>query len=339
MGATCSVYVAEVTRPEDRGLFSLFGPTFTALGVLIISLLGFTVHWKTAAMICSACCLIGCFLLKFIPETPSWLNKKGHDSQCVDAMIWFRGLTYELDDYNIKMDDSNTSNFFKDLIKTKSWKPFLIMIIFFTLQSGSGLYEIVYYPMDFIGKSGSYIKPQVVAILLAAMRFITCAIGSLVIQKYNRCVMLFISATGMAITMLLSGLYEFLYEKEDIKERPFNFLPQFLILLNISFSMFGVHQLPWSLSGELFPFSVRGVMNGITSSFGCIFIFATVKIYPWLFDKIRLFGSMWLFAGFSFVTILFSKYVLPETKGKTLKEIELIFNKRTKPCSNEFRKS
>lgn len=69
-------------------------------------------------------------------------------------------------------------------------------------------------------------------------------------------------------------------------------------------------------------------MNGIIPSFGYITIFSVVKFYPLLLNLLSMFGCMWLFTGFSFITILFGKYILPETRGKSLEEIESMFLKQ-----------
>ncbi|XP_075223825.1 facilitated trehalose transporter Tret1-like [Lycorma delicatula] len=334
MGATCYVYVAEITRPDDRSLMLMFGPSFVSLGILIIYSLGYIVHWKISAMFSFACCVVGCLLLQFIPETPVWLSKKGQDKKANEAMIWFRGVNTES---NISHDSHvkhSSDSFFEKFMKNHSWKPLLIMVIFFILQVGSGIYEVVYYAVDFIEKSGSSVKPHVVSISLALIRLITGIIGSWAIQQYDRRIMVIISASGMGFSMFLAGLYEFYFEELDIKERPYDTTPQIFLILNIAFSTLGVHQLPWSLTGELFPLCIRGVMNGIIPSFGYIAIFSMVKIYPLLLDSFNMFGCMWLFTGFSVLTVFFGKYILPETRGKSLQEIESMFVKEQFEMSN-----
>lgn len=343
MGSTCYVYIAEITRPEDRSLLSLFGPMFVSLGVVIIYISGYLIHWRATSVFSLIFCVFGCLLLVFFPESPVWLNNRGQDIKAAKAMFWFSGKNsaketkspkaMEKENGNCQNENSSIRNFFINFIETNSWKPFLIMVSFFFLQNGSGMYQIVFYAVDFIERSGSRVKPHIVSISLAIMRLLMAIVGSLAIKKYSRRTMVMISASGMSISMLFAGLYQFQYKSLDINERPFDFTPHILMLLYILFSVLGVQQLPWCLSGELFPLSLRGVMNGIIPSFGFIMMFFAVKIYSFLLEKFQLYGLMFLFAVFSFITALFGKFILPETHNKSLYEIECIFNTKLKSGS------
>lgn len=87
---------------------------------------------------------------------------------------------------------------------------------------------------------------------------------------------------------------------------------------------------PWVMIGELYPQKVRGMMGGITTCSAHIFVFIVVKTYPLLSMSIERYGAYYLYGTISSLGCLFFYFVLPETKGTTLHEIEDYFSGRTK---------
>uniref|UniRef100_A0A1B6DX73 Major facilitator superfamily (MFS) profile domain-containing protein n=1 Tax=Clastoptera arizonana TaxID=38151 RepID=A0A1B6DX73_9HEMI len=150
-------------------------------------------------------------------------------------------------------------------------------------------------------------------------------LGSICIQHFNRKTLAMASGFGMALSMGVVGTYEYWYENWPVEERPYSWTPLIGILFNVCASMLGMLQLPWLMIGELFPLSVRGFMGGIVSSLAYIFIFGVVKVYPNVQSALDMHGTMWLFTIASFGVIIYVHLFLPETRGKTLLEIEMKF--------------
>lgn len=83
--------------------------------------------------------------------------------------------------------------------------------------------------------------------------------------------------------------------------------------------------IPWILVGEMFPLRVRPIMAGVVICMAQAFIFICVKIYTNMVDFLGFSGTIFTFFAASAISMLFCKYVLPETQGKTLEEIEAYF--------------
>jgi hypothetical protein len=87
------------------------------------------------------------------------------------------------------------------------------------------------------------------------------------------------------------------------------------------------------MNGELFPLAIRGVMGGTVASLAHLFIFVSVKTYPDLMHALGTDGTLWLFGAAALVGAVYCYIFLPETRGKTLREIELEFSpKETCDC-------
>ncbi|KAL1123359.1 hypothetical protein AAG570_002444 [Ranatra chinensis] len=337
MASTCYVYVAEVSLPSQRGLLSALGPVFVSLGVLIVYYLGYALDWHACAVACALVALLSFSVIHLLPETPAWLASKRRTSQARDVLVKLRGTREEAEREMTQVLQSVGSGENLDFrkyalqcLEPTVWKPFLILVVFFLCQEGSGIYILLYYATNIFQEIGSEMNSSLESIMMGLVRLIMSAVGSICIQHFNRKTLAMASGFGMGLTMACSGTYEYLYGDMPEKERPFPYLPLVCMLLNVCASMIGMLQLPWLMIGELFPLSVRGVMSGTVSSLAYLFIFATVKVYPNIISCLRLYGMMWLFAGVSLLVVVFTKFFLPETQGKLLIEIENSFKKSDK---------
>lgn len=277
---------------------------------------------------CAVCAVVSAAAMSLVPESPSWLISHGKEKKARKAIIWFRGDNdeaakelAELSEAKSK-DKEDSPGGCDQFFQPSVWKPFLIMIFFFIFQEGSGLYIILYYAVNFFQESGSTMDTYVMSIIVASVRLVMSMVGSICIKKYNRRTMACASGVGMAISMAIAGTYEYMYASLDVDVRPLPWLPQLCIVANVCASMLGMLQLPWVMTGELFPTSVRGIMGGIVSSLGYFFIFVVVKIYPQCLEVMHVYGMMWTFAAISLSVIVFVVLFLPETQGRTLIEIE-----------------
>lgn len=87
---------------------------------------------------------------------------------------------------------------------------------------------------------------------------------------------------------------------------------------------------PWVMLSELYPQKVRGVMGGLTACTAHLFVFTVVKTYPMLSHVIHRYGTFLMYGCISLVGTFFFYFCLPETKGKSLHEIEDYFSGRIK---------
>lgn len=105
-------------------------------------------------------------------------------------------------------------------------------------------------------------------------------------------------------------------------------LPDVCLFLFCACSTVGYMIVPWVMIGEVFPSKIRGIMGGITWCFAYFFIFITLRTYPFLENLVTKPGTFFLYGIVSLlVTTIFLYFFFPETKGKTLNEIEILFKK------------
>lgn len=202
------------------------------------------------------------------------------------------------------------------------------------MQELSGIYVVLFYAVDFFQQAGVD-DNRLASIMVGGLRFCVSIVGAVCIQQFRRKLMAATSGILMAATMAAAAAYEHLYSSWSFADRPFAWIPLASILANVSASMLGMLQLPWLMIGELFPLAVRGLMGGLVSSLAYLFIFVTVKFYPAMINGLRVDGCMWLFSVASVLAAVFALLYLPETKDKSLFQIERAFTKNESGDSKE----
>lgn len=117
----------------------------------------------------------------------------------------------------------------------------------------------------------------------------------------------------------------------------------FAVVLNFFFSFFkifsGFGPLPWAIMGEIFPSNLKSVASGLTAGFCWLLGFILTKTFQSLCDLIGLHFTFWMYGVFCLFALLFTVFLLPETEGKTLQEIQDMLQGRTKSESMKMTKA
>ncbi|KAJ0172829.1 hypothetical protein K1T71_011968 [Dendrolimus kikuchii] len=334
MSTVSYIYVAEITTPEKRGVLSALGPGLVSTGIFIVYSLGAFVHWRKVAGICAGVSLLTPFLMYFVPESPLWLASKGHMKEAYSAMFWLRQnnntAQQELMEFTKDRKTSENMSFKQKLglFKRRNvLKPFALLIAFFIFQEMSGIYIILYYAVDFFKSVGTSVNEFTASIIVGGVRVVMGAVGACLINSFRRKTLAAVSGLLLGITMLGAAVCDSLNGPPLIKLG--------CVLLHVSFSMVGFLQLPWIMSGELYPQDIRGVMSGATSCCAYVLIFFNIKTYPQLEKLLSSNGTLYLFGICAMLGAAYCLFFLPETKGKSLTEIMRQFDEEKKEVDPE----
>ena len=150
------------------------------------------------------------------------------------------------------------------------------------------------------------------------------------VDKAGRRILLLISGIGMAIPMASLGAFFYIFSGQteaaiELREK-LEWVPLVcLIVYMIGYSI-GFACVPFLLLGEMLPGHMKNVLGAFVSSFNLVMTFLTLKFFPTLTVAIGFHGLFWLYAIISLVGGIFGFVFIPETKGKTLKQIESHFS-------------
>ena len=172
------------------------------------------------------------------------------------------------------------------------------------------------------------------------MSYFWIPVSILVIDKSGRRVLLLISGIVMALPLATLGAFFYVFSNPDTYDDDLHskleWIPLFcLIVYMIGYSI-GFACVPFLLLGEMLPARMRNLLGAAVSSFNLAMTFLVLKFFTSIYLAIGFHGLFWIYSVFSLVGAIFGYVFIPETKGKTLKEIEAHFvgNSSTAPVES-----
>jgi MFS family permease len=260
------------------------------------------------------------FIYAFVSYACHLIFHSGRNHPDIDEEIQVMSINRSTSQRN-----SSSGMLWHEFKKPQLYKPLIIMILFFTIQQFSGIFTIFIYAAQFSIEAGVSIDEFLCTVIIGLIRCFTVIIVSFASDKYGRKPLATISTTGMFISML--GLVVCSIFNTELKTSQLFWLPTALLFFFIFSGTFGVLTLPFAMIAEVYPQNTRGLAVGLTIFYAYIMSFANVKTFTAVFS---IFGSVTVFSFYGIVSLLgiaFAVIILPETKGKSLHEIELYFQK------------
>ncbi|KOC67291.1 Facilitated trehalose transporter Tret1-2 like protein [Habropoda laboriosa] len=332
-----TVYSAEVASPKWRSTMVTWTSVAIAIGVLIVYVFGYTFkdNWRTVALMCALFPLISIVLtLAVVPESPIWLRDRGRLEEALQILKKFHGIpkeaapTQQLCQELKPRPQRKKRNLLGHMLKRNALIPFTIMLGYFFFQQFSGIFVVVYYAVDIIQSAGITINPYFGAVLIGLTRFLGTILVAWVSGTFGRRIPSIVSGSGMTIFMGILSAYLLMKDKGYVEINDGGLIPIICVLMYIFASTLGFLVIPFAMVGEVYPTKVKEVLTGLTTCISYIFSSITVKTYPDMESSMGRHGVFIFFTVMSLLGTLFVAFLLPETKGKTLREIEDMFSKK-----------
>lgn len=170
--------------------------------------------------------------------------------------------------------------------------------------------------------AGTGIDASLSTILIGVMQVVATFVSTIVVDKLGRRLLLLASGVVMALSTTAIGVYFYLKEQGKDNVENLGWLPvASLCLFMIMFSI-GFGPVPWLMMGELFSTDVKGIAGSIAGTTNWLLAFLITKTFKNITDGMGTDGAFWLFAGLTVVGVVFVFFAVPETKGKSLNEIQ-----------------
>ncbi|GAB0090315.1 facilitated trehalose transporter Tret1 [Sergentomyia squamirostris] len=329
LGPVGTVFIGETSGPKYRGFLLAAISLAIAIGILLVHIIGTFLNWKVTAIICAIFPLLCYIVVFFVPESPSWLLSKGDISRATDAHFWLRGYDEEsiaelkslMKKYqNVDQQKKTTwRETFERIRQPTFWKPMGILLVFFFTLQFSGVNTVAFYSVSIMKETmGNGINEYLAMIILDIVRTIMSVLACILLRHSGKRPLSIYSAFGTAFSIF--GLSAFLLLAPP--NSSYAWVPLLFLISYICFVSVGLMPIPWCLTGELFPLSVRGFGSGISSAFNFLTFYVVVQTGPYMFRSFTtpvtfaIYGCVALFGG------IFLIFFLPETRNKTLQEIE-----------------
>ncbi|ENN72263.1 hypothetical protein HUJ04_008746 [Dendroctonus ponderosae] len=321
------MYIGEIAEPRIRGLLGSSCSVSWILGFLLINLIGSYLSISTTALVSSSLCVIAFVTFLWMPESPYYLLMRNKPEQAKESLRRFRGnadLDEEIKKMRVSIQTcSKARGRFFDLFTVASNRKAVIIVAGLRgFQQFSGTTAITFYAQEIFLQAGSNISSKQASIMYFTVMLIMTMVSSSIVDKAGRKPLLLISMTGSIIALFLEGTYFYIEKETSIDTSSLEYLPVAGLILFVIFFSVGMQSIPICLLGELFPTNVKAYALCLADVYFSLVAAIASKFLQVMMDN---YGIHMAFYGFTICSILglvFIICVVPETKGKSLEEIQ-----------------
>ncbi|KAG1152049.1 hypothetical protein G6F37_003571 [Rhizopus arrhizus] len=344
--ATIPVYQAELSPPQSRGAHVAFEASLLTVGVAVAYWLEYGLYfvkgdfaWRfplAFQMVFAIILGVASFIL---PESPRWLQAHGQDDDCKEvlARLWSDCDTThprciaeweEIRD-GIELERREGVSSYAELFKKGKMNNRYRVLLGMggqLIQQFGGINVISYYLTDVFMQAGMTTEK---AMLMAGVDSIIYFIGAITpiytIERLGRRWLMYAGLIGQAITLLIVGGCEYIIQRDEpvLNQPASNACIAFVMLYNFVFGAAWLG-LAWLYPSEIFSTGLRAKGNSMSTAANWIGNFVVAMIAPVLFQYAR----YWTFLMFGILNVIFLVpiyFFYPETMGKSLEEIEVLF--------------
>jgi SP family xylose:H+ symportor-like MFS transporter len=336
------MYIAEIAPSHKRGSLVTFYQLAIVIGFFIVFLATYFIGQNLSVqeniafgwrrMFWSELIPSGLFLilLFFVPKSPRWLYLVERPEEGYGTLVKIHGSQLAKKEANQIQDSLDQStdkpkiNFFSKTILG----IILIGTIFSMLQQFTGINAVLYYGADIFEKALGFGKDDVLLqqILLAFINLIFTFIAMFSVDKFGRKPLIYIGSTGMIVGFALLGI--------TLQQQNVGVLSLIGVLLFIASFAMSMGPVVWVLLSEMFPNRIRSTAMSIAVAAQWASNYLVSQFFPVVSESETNMNSFWsgslpyfIFIGFIIIIIVFTYKFIPETKNKTLEELEDIWDK------------
>ncbi|PON83590.1 Sugar/inositol transporter [Trema orientale] len=329
---TVPVYIAEIAPQNLRGSLGSVNQLSVTAGIMLAYLLGLFVPWRILAVLGILPCTILIPGLFFIPESPRWLAKMGMTEDFEASLQVLRGFDADIsvEVNEIKRSVASTSKRttirFAELKQRRYYMPLMIGIGLLVLQQISGINGVLFYSSTIFEAAG--VKSSNAATFgLGAIQVVATLVTTWLVDKAGRRLLLIISSAGMTVSLLVVAVAFYI---KDFVSSDSGFYTAMSILsvvgvvaMVVAFSL-GVGAIPWIIMSEILPVNIKG-LAGSVATLANWFTAWVVTMTANLLLNWSSGGTFTIYMLVSAFTVIFVGKFVPETKGRTLEEIQFSF--------------
>jgi len=331
------LYIAEIAPAKSRGKLVSLNQLAIVGGFMVVYFVNYFIskgggsdawlhrvgwRWMFASEVIPAGLFLG--FLFFVPDTPRSLVLRNKPAEALKVLIKVNGEkegTTILQEIKASTDQKTSGH-----LLSFGWLVIIVGVLISVLQQFVGINVVLYYaPEIFKTISSGTDSALLMTIIVGIVNFCFTIIAVKTVDKYGRKPLMMIGALGMGIAMISLG---FVFFTEAT-----GYLALFCMMLYVASFAMSWGPVAWVLLAEIFPNKIRGKALAIAVAAQWISNYLVSLTFPMMNDNsylTEMFNhgfAYWVYGIMSMIAILFIKKYVPETKGKTLEEMESLWKK------------
>jgi len=337
------MYIAEMSPPHMRGKLVSVNQLMVMFGILAaqvdnwrISLLDMQMPvdateeiirqswngqmgWRWMFGLEAIPALLFFLLMFFMPESVRWLVKNGQNKKAIDILSRVGGAEYAKAEaimiQNTISNEEVSKVHFGDLIQPGLFKILLLGIFLAVLQQWCGMNVIFYYAADIFQAAGYNIKQLMLQIVvIGTIMVLSVFVTIFVVDNVGRKFLMLLGTGSLAVIYIIEGYLFHL----GVQGMPI----VFLTLCSVAFYSLTLAPVVWVILSEIFPNRIRGAAMSLAAVSLWIGNFSLTFSFPSIKENLGWTLNFWLYAILCILGFFVIVHKLPETKGKSLEEIE-----------------
>ena len=317
------IYLSEISPPKWRGIITTLHTLSITFAIVVCQSLGivlsFRPGWRILLSISLFVSIAQLFCLPYCPRSPKWLFKKGKFQETELSLINLRGtkdVKKELEELEESFKQKEGGKgFWKTLCTFKMIKTLMIGMGLHITQQLAGINAVFFYSTPIFQSTGIQNAALMTAVV-GLVNFLSTVASLFVIERLGRKILLlaseifsFICFTVLTVSFILA------YYK--IAPEVMNVFTAISIILYVIGFAFGLGSIPWTMTGELFPSEVRGVLSSVCAAVNWTGTFLVGVSFDSLNQLIQPFTFLPFTVSLA-ISIILGIIFVPETKGRKI---------------------
>ena len=321
------LYISEMAPQKHRGALVSLNQLAITVGILLSYIVdyyfSFTSNWRWMLGFGIFPGIILYLGMLYLPESPRWLLSQGDEEQARNNLLPIRGSEESVEreiaeiKVTLKTEAANWKIIFSKLVRPVLWIGFGLAFI----QQVTGINTILYYAPTILKMAG-FGNASVSILATMGIGVVMCLVTLIalpLIDRWGRRPLLLAGLIGMGLSL---GALALMFESSTGIPLSLEWLGLFTMLIYIACFSFSLGPIMWLMIAEIYPLQVRGVGASLaTCANWCSNLLVTVtflKMIEWVGVR----GTFSVYMACCFLSIGFVYFLVPETKGTSLEEIE-----------------
>lgn len=323
------MYIAELAPAKYRGTLVSLNQLAVVIGILVAFFSNYLLvgtgenNWRWMLLVMAAPAVLLFFSLFLVPESPRWLVARGRNDDALTVLVKTSGkeiASSELSEIEetLRVHDEST---FRDLLAPKIKPLLFIGIMLAVFQQITGINTIMYYaPKIFANVGQSNDSALLQTILIGGTNLVFTLVAMALIDRSGRKLLIIAGSAGMMLMLAALSVLFFTNHTSGVLVLAF-------ILGYIAFFAASLGPAIWVVTTELFPNRLRS--KGMSVAIILLWVACTIVtiVFPVMLEKLSGGATFLIFALICLANLLYVIRYVPETKGKTLEELEKQFTK------------
>ncbi len=332
------LYAAELAPSRVRGrMVSLYQLAIT-IGIFVAYFADYLLingdQWRIMLGISAIPGVLLLLAILPLPDSPRWYVSRGrHDQarstlQKVEPGVDIDRQLADIEDLNAVEAEGS----WREVFAFRWRRPLIIGVMLAVLQQFTGINAIIYYA-DKIFAAAGFGSPasQSLATLWAigAVNVVSTFVAVVWVDRFGRKPLLLIGSVGMGVSLIVVGaMFEVMgtgAHGQPSSTTTTGVVTMVALIVFIASFAFSLGPVVWTIINEIYPSHIRGRAVAVATAANWFAAWLVAQFFLSLVGLITEAGTFWLFAAFCGVTFVFVRRIVPETKGKTLEEVELLW--------------